>query len=161
MISPQNYQQWLDFFTYLYANPMNYKALDLVEEGTFNGDVSEEFLEELSKAVAMLLTVHCKRFLKKVDEAYIDNDFEFIAVLVVRLRQNIIRSLFYRKLNFLSREHIKSLDAGFHKQIDSFWINFMNELSKDFVQKASSESESLMLFVKRINLLRKEDTVNG
>ena len=33
--------------------------------------------------------------------------------------------------------------------------------ARDFVQKASYESESLMLFVKRINLLRKEDTVNG
>ena len=150
---PRSYSQWLDAFAYLQEHPLDVEMLDALIQGSYSGVPAPAFLERLSNTVSLLLTRHCRRFLRQMDEAFADGEPDYIPVLAARLRRNIDRCLFYRKLNFLELGFVRTLDQGFREQLDSFWNNLLRELGKSARESGSPELEDLVLELKRIHIL--------
>lgn len=127
---PQTYQQWLDCFQQLEANPRNTEVLEQVRAGSYLGAPSEQFLSRLSATVSVMLSVCTRKFLKQLDQALVDGEPDMAVLLAKRLRKQLRDSLFYRELSFLSQNYIQTLDEGFARQLQSFWSDFIKHLKK-------------------------------
>lgn len=151
---PRSYRQWLDAFAYLQEHPLDTRMLDALIQGSYSGVPAPMFLERLSNTVSLLLTHHCRRFLRQMDEAFADGEPDIVPLLAARLRRNVSRCLFYRQVDFLELGYVRSLDQGYREQLDNFWHNLLRELGKSARESGSMDLEDLVLELKRIHILK-------
>lgn len=156
-IPPRTYQQWLECFAHLREHPQDAQMLRTLARGTYPGEPGERFLERLSQAVGEALSACCKGFLRRVDLALEDGEPELAGLLARRLKTSIGRCFFYRELEFLPASYVRTLDAGFEEQMESFWRDFLRHLDKIARQTMAPELEDMVLELKRIKIIPREE----
>lgn len=150
--APQTYQQWLECLQQLERQPWNRELLTLVRQGRYEGNPSETFLTRVSDSVSVMLSGCTRRFLRELDQALSDSEPDMAVLLAVRLRRNVEQCLFYRDLNFLSREYIQTLDEGFEGQLQAFWKDFLSQLNRSARDSMDPRFEDMVLELRRISI---------
>ena len=150
---PQTYRQWLDLMNHLQEHPLDTGALEVLARGSYLGNPAPAFLQRLSETVSLVLTRHTRRFLRQVDEALADGEPDMIPVLASRLKKSIQKCLFYRSLDFLDTEYVRSLDRGYREQLENFWNDLLRELTRSARETGSYELEDLVRELKRITIV--------
>jgi len=149
---PESYQQWITCLNHLQEHPFDRDALDAVIRGRMAGKPSEQFLSRVSDTASVLLTKCCQRFLRQLDQALEDGEPDMAAVLAVRFRQSVRRSLFYRELPFLEASYVQLLDEGFEKQLQSFWSDFLRQLKRSVRESMDPRMEDMALELSRVKI---------
>lgn len=150
---PETYQQWLECFQYLQQHPLDSQMLGILANGRYIGQPAESYLVRLSDTVGRVLTCHCRRFLKQLDEAFADGEPDMAVLLALRLKKSIRKCLFYQALPFLSAEYVQTLDKGFGDQLNTFWDNFLKQLWRTARDSMDSRMEDVVLEMKRVKII--------
>ena len=150
---PETYQQWIDCFQYLQKHPFDRLMLDTLAEGSYIGQPAETYLARLSDTVGAVLTSHCRRFLRQVDEVLADGEPDMAILLASRLRRSLRKCFFYRSLPFLPTDYIQTLDQGFQAQLEFFWKNFLEHLWRCARESMDASLEELDLEMKRVRIV--------
>lgn len=150
---PETYQQWLQWMSHLTEHPGDLQALATVTAGRYCGTPAETFLVRLSETVGQMLTFHCRRFLRQLDQALADGEPDMAQLLAVRLKKNLRSCLFYRSLPFLEQSYVQELDAGFSLQLEHFWKNFLTQLHRSARESADPAAEELVMEMSRIKIV--------
>lgn len=155
---PASYQQWLDCFQHLQQRPHDRQMLDTLALGTYIGQPAETFLARLSDCVSLVLTAHCRRFLRQLDDALAEGEPDMAMLLAARFRKSLQACFFYRSLSFLRSDYVRTLDEGFGAQLDSFWQNFLEQLQKSVKDSMDPRMEDIMYEMKRLKLTQRACT---
>ncbi len=150
---PHTYQQWMDCFHHLEANPRDSEMLNLVRNGTYPGTPSELFLSRLSDTVSVMLSGCTRKFLQQLDQTLADGEPDMAVLLAKRLRRQLRESMFYRDLPFLSQTYIQTLDGGFARQLQAFWQDFLKQLDKVARESMDPRMEELSHDLRRVRLM--------
>lgn len=150
---PETYQQWMDCLRYLQEHPSDGTVCLLMQQGTLPAGASETFKARLSDTVSMMLSVHCRRFLRQVDQALSEGDGDMVPLLAKRFWRTVSNSLFYRRLAFLDGAFVALLEEGYTGQLRAFWKDFLRQLERDARESGNPELEDLVLEMKKIRTL--------
>ena len=149
---PHTYQQWMDCFQRLQANPRDLETLAQVRGGTCSGTPSELFLSRLSDTVSVMLSGCTRKFLRQLDQTLADGEPDMAVLLAKRLRKQLRDSMFYRDLPFLSQTYIETLDTGYAQQLQAFWQDLLKQLDKTARESMNPAMEDLAQELRRIRL---------
>lgn len=149
---PQTYQQWLSCFGHMEQHPHDMEMLAAMAQGRYMGQPAETFLARLSDTVSLMLTAHCRRFLRQLDEALADGEADTAVLLARRFRKKLEAYFFYRSLPFLAASYIQTLDNGFRLQLEAFWANFLLQLQKNCRESMSPQLEDAAYEMKRMKI---------
>lgn len=152
---PQTYQGWMDCFARLEEHPWDKETLELVRRGSYMGKPSEQFLARLSDTVSRMLSGCTRRFLRDLDNALADNEPDMVPLLAARLRRAIRGCLFYRELAFLDRSYVRTLDAGFSGQLNSFWKDLLRQLFRAVRESGDPRLEDVVTQLRRMEIVEK------
>lgn len=147
---PETYQQWLAGFAYLQQHPLDHEMLDAFACGHYIGRPAEAFLVRLSDVVGIVITAHCRRFLRQMDEAFSDGEPDMVPLLASRLKRNLSKCFFFQTLSFLDPAYVQTLDDGFGRQLDSFWKNVLMELCRSARDSMDPRIEEVCFELKRM-----------
>ena len=151
--NPHTYQQWMDCFRCLEANPRDVAMLEQVRGGTYSGTPSELFLSRLSDTVSVMLSGCTRNFLQQLDQALADGEPDMAVLLAKRLRRQLRDSMFYRDLSFVSQTYIQTLDEGFACQLQAFWQDFLKKLNQSARESMDPRFEDMAQDLRRIRLV--------
>ena len=149
---PETYQQWLDCLRYLQKHPWDGEACRLVQQGTI-ASAPESFKARISDTTSAMLSSHCRRFLRQMDQAPSEGDGDMVPLLAQRFWRNIPMCLFYRQLTFLEPDFVRLLEEGYEKQLRSFWRDLLRQISRDARDSDDPVMEELEREMKRIKTL--------
>ena len=128
-----------------------------VRGGTYPGTPSDLFLSRLSDTVSIMLSGCTRRFLQQLDQALMDGEPDMAVLLAKRLRKQLRDSMFYRDLPFLNQTYIQTLDAGFARQLQAFWQDFLKQLNKTARESMDPRIEEMAQDLRRIRLLESNE----
>ena len=150
---PETYQQWLECFRHLQEHPLDQEMLKNLSRGRYLGKPSESFLVRMSDTLSVVITLHCRRFLRQVDQALADGEADMIPLLASRLKRHLNHCFFYRDVSFLDVTYIQNLDRGFGRQLISFWQNFLAEMGKSARESMDAGLEDVYFELKRMKFI--------
>lgn len=151
--APETYQQWLTCFQYLQEHPSDFTVCSLLDQASCVTNVSESFKSRLSDTVSIMLSYHCRRFLKQLDLALAEGEADMAALLALRFRRSIRECMFYRRLSFLEDGFVAVLDDGYTKQVYGFWENVLKQLRQTVRERDDPALEDLFQEIRKIRII--------
>ena len=159
MQPPQTYHQWMACFQQLEESPWDKETLMLIPLGTYDARPTDVFLVRISDTVSAMLSKCIRRFLQKMDQLLADRELDMAVLLAVRFRKQLADCLFYRKMHFLERGYVHTLDEGFENQVEAFWKDFLNQLSISVRESMDPGFEDMALELRRIKIIDRRSEV--
>ena len=122
--APSTYQEWLACFDMIKnGTGADNELFEAVGMGTFVGsDLTKNALQkQIVETVNAFLDKSAKRFIRNLNENIAFNELCQTELLFKRLKKDVSKSLFFKKLTFLPESFRLELEESVKEQMSNFW----------------------------------------
>lgn len=153
--APSTYQEWLVCFDMIKnGTGADNELFEAVGMGTFVGsDLTKNALQkQIVETVNAFLDKSAKRFIRNLNENIAFNELCQTELLFKRLKKDVSKSLFFKKLTFLPESFRLELEESVKEQMSNFWEATTKFLHNQSLEFSNSDLEDLLFLVNRIKL---------